>query len=191
MSKKTPSKWSVRTVNDKSGSYAIVKGRAYPEVLAGANPTRNIKADIGNREEFYRDPAVKLSDDDLDAIDGATGAPICYEHNKSDVVGAVHHSWIDAQDGRCLKVIARIPLKDEHGRAIARGERIVEEIRAGKITGFSVGYSNGIGAGKTLKDKAFHEISLVSEPFFEGCNLTVGVVASNEGGGNGGNLGIN
>ena len=168
-------KWSVRTVNTKKGSYAIITGKAYPQVKAGKNDTTTVTAPLRDRHAFYHDPAVQLSEADLDAIEGASGAPLCVEHNRSDIVGHVHHSWVEERDGRCLQIIGRIPMN-------SRGQRIVNDIRAGKYRGFSVGYGTELqpnGQGQyELQGKEFREISLVEEPFFEGCNLTVGVMAS-------------
>jgi hypothetical protein len=50
------------------------------------------------------------------------------------------------------------------------------------LTGFSVGYKTDLNHhdSTTLMSKAFREISLVDEPFFEGCNLTVGVLAGKD-----------
>jgi phage head maturation protease len=136
-----------------------------------------VRASTRNRREFYNDPAIKVSTHDLDEINGAEGAPLCFEHNKNDVVGTVRHSWLD-EDGKRLQIWARIPLNE-------RGRKIVEEIQCGKIKGFSVGYEADMdlpeGAPleeKQLVEKTFHEISLVYDPFFPGCNLTVGVAAS-------------
>lgn len=177
------SKWSVRTVNTKKGQYAIVTGKAYPQVKAGKNSTTTVRAPLNNRQAFYHDPAVQLSDADMDEIDGATGAPLCVEHNKQDVVGYVHHSWVEEDKGRCLQIIGRIPMND-------RGKKVYSDIKAGKYRGFSVGYGTDLQSfadgTHQLNEKKFHEISLVEEPFFEGCNLSVSVMASKKG-----NLGNN
>lgn len=173
-------KWSVRTVNTKKGSYAIITGKAYPQVKAGKNDTKTVTAHIQDREAFYYDPAVQLSEADLDDIEGANGAPLCVEHNTRDVVGHVHHSWLN---GQCLQIIGRIPMNE-------RGKQVVKQIQAGKYRGFSVGYGTELqpdGQGNyELQGKQFREISLVEEPFFEGCNLTVGVMASRAPAGGGG-----
>lgn len=168
-------KWSVRTVNSKKGQYCLVTGKAYPEVKAGKNATTTVHAHIKDREAFYHDPAIQLSEADMDDIDGATGAPLCVEHNKNDVVGYVHHSWIEEDNGRCLQIIGRIPMN-------GRGKKVFEEIQCGKYKGFSVGYgatlhATGPGTHK-MQEKVFREISLVSEPFFKGCDLTMSVMAS-------------
>ncbi len=181
----SPQKWSVRTVNDKSGTYAVYAGRAYPKLSAEApDPTALVQTDYSSRQSIYNDPVLGLNDSDMDALDGAEGAPICYEHNKKDVVGFVHHSWVDETDAsglRALDIIARIPIKDAAGNRIARGERIVQEVQAGKLKGFSVNYTADVRQ-RRLHSKAFHEISMVEDPFFDGCNLTAGVVASSNGG---------
>ena len=175
MKKQQP--WSVRTMNTKRGQYAIVTGKAYPSIMKGQNPTRVVQSALNNRETFYRDPAIQLTTSDLDALDGAEGAPMCVEHNKKDVVGSIHHTYIDADDPeKGWKIMARIPLND-------RGKRVVADIKAGKLNGFSVGYGNVLdrdartGINK-LDFKEFREISLVNEPFFDGCNLSVSVTAS-------------
>jgi hypothetical protein len=172
------SKWSVRTRNTKSGTYAIYQGRAYPRLAAKAPADKTITTDYSSNESIYNDPVIALNDQDLDDIDGADGAPICYEHNKEDVVGFVRHSWVDRADGeRALDIIASIPIKDAKGNPIHRGEKVVQEIIDGKLKGFSVNYTSRIRQNE-LRCKDFHEISLVNEPFFGGCNLNAGVMAA-------------
>lgn len=168
-------RWSVRTATGKKGSYAIVSGIAYDQVVAGQNTTKQVTTDIRDRESFYRDPAVKLSEYDLDDIDGAIGAPLCVQHKKNDVVGFVSHSWLN--NGNTLKITGRIPIKDADGNDIPRGQQIVADIKCGKLKGFSVGYRNDI-KNNSLHAKIFDEISLVDEPFFENCLLSTAVMAS-------------
>lgn len=173
MSKKR-SAWSVQTVNTKEGEFAIVKGKAYPKIVPGKNVTRQVKANLANRREVYHDPAITLSQEDMESINGAQGAPLCFEHKRDDVVGQVHHSWI-GPDGKCLQISAKIPLN-------TRGKEIVDGIRTGRIKGFSVGYGAEVNCEATkdgksettnLTSKTFHEISLVERPFFEVSSLFV------------------
>lgn len=171
--------WSTSQRNNKKrGTYAIVHGRGYPRVLKGKNPTNQITAPSRDREQLWRDPAVVLSDADLDDCNGAQGVDLCFEHNKEDVVGKVSCTYINDAEGDSLDLIARIPIKDENGNEIPRGLDMVERIRAGHIKGFSVGYDADVRQGGIVQGKQFNEISLVEEPFFGGCNITVGVVAS-------------
>lgn len=160
----------------KRGTYAIVHGRAYPRVLKGKNPTDRITAPTRDRELLWRDPAVVLSDSDLDECQGAQGIDLCYEHNEKDVVGVVQYTEVADDDS--LHLMARIPVKTADGRPIERGLEMVEEIRAGKVKGFSVRYDTKVRPGGVVTEKRFKEISLVHEPFFDGCDLTVGVMAS-------------
>jgi hypothetical protein len=160
----------------KRGTYAIVHGRAYPRVLKGKNPTNVITAPTRDRELLWRDPAVVLSDNDLDECQGAQGVDLCYEHNDKDVVGVVQHTEVADDDS--LHLMARIPVKTPDGKDIPRGLQMVEEIRAGKVKGFSVRYDTDVRQGGVVTGKRFKEISLVQEPFFNGCDLTVGVMAS-------------
>lgn len=169
-----PAPWSVRTVNTKKGQYAIVAGIAYPSVVQGANRTKAIAASLKSRK-FWSDPAIVLSTDDLDSIDGAEGAPLCVEHNRNDVVGGIHHSYIDHDDPqKGLRIMARIPLNE-------RGRQIVQDIKNKKLNGFSVRYDADLSRQNKVDSKMFHEISLVNQPHFDGCNLTVSVAASANG----------
>jgi HK97 family phage prohead protease len=166
--------WSVKTVNTKKGSYGLVTGTAYPRVLPGKNATKRLKPNaMKNRQAFYHDPAVKLSQADMDGIDGAEGAPLCFEHNKGDVVGLVSQSWLGDDDNQ-LRIVARIPLDNE------RGKKIWSDIQAGDISGFSVGYRTEFDDEQddVVASKTFHEISLVKKPFFDGCNISRAIMAS-------------
>jgi len=175
--------WSQRAQNrPPRGEYALIKGIAYPRIKKGHNETRSVKAPIPNRAvpptlenraHFYTDPAVVLSEGDLNAIDGAEGAPLCLEHNTQNVVGRISHTWMDDANGggRCLKLIGRIPLND-------KGREIVSKIQRGELNGLSVNYGLDIDDNGELESKAFREVSLCKSPFFEGCNLSVAVVAS-------------
>lgn len=171
-------RWSVRQVNTKKGTYAIVEGLAYNKLIKGANPTKRISSLPNDPKRFYHDNATRLTTDDLDDLDGAEGAPLCVEHKGHDVVGHVHHSYLDDGDhSKGWHIMARIPLND-------RGKRVVADIKAGKLNGFSVGYSNVLGGDdyRTVDYKKFREISLVNEPFFDGCKLNVSVNASSDNG---------
>lgn len=168
--------WSERNAGTNSGRFWVFAGRAYPRVIRGSNPTRQITSDRTNRDSFYYDPAIRLSDTDLDKFQGTEGAPLCVEHNVKDVVGSVHHSWIGDGEERALKIIGRISLETERGRLIA------DEVKAGKYKGLSVGYGTEVGdEDNLLYDKHFREISLVAEPFFSDCRLAdYGVTASKQ-----------
>lgn len=165
----------------RRGTYAILHGRAYPRVHKGANVSNVVRASAHDREQLWRDPAIVLSDRDLDECGGAHGLPLKYEHGRDpevrdETVGSVQYTSLADDDG--LDIVARVPIRTPDGRDIERGLQIVEQVRAGRIKGFSVGYRADVRGGGRVVGKQFDEISLVEEPFFEGCNLTVGVVAS-------------
>lgn len=186
-------KWLKKTTNENTGKYFIVKGTAYvnvtdktpgnkrlaPSARAAKNALRDVARGknnpderMKNRETYYNDPVVRLSRDDLDEIEGAQGAPLCYKHRREDVVGSTHHTYLV---GDKMQIIARIPLND-------RGKRVLEEIKEGKLRGFSVKYNNEWRRDDdaVLAGKQFEEISLVEEPFFEGCDLSSWVVADSK-----------
>jgi len=182
-----PKPWTQREHNTKATKprYAIIKGKAYPSLLPGRHDSREVTVNPLDRVKFYNAPVIKLSDGDLDDIEGVNGAPLCYEHKGEDRVGTVTHSWIDTEQGRCLKIWGRIPLHDAQGQRIERGHQILAGIQAGKIQGLSVGYRtplthDPVTQTTKLSSKTFDEISLVDKPFFDGCNLDVGVLASHK-----------
>ncbi len=160
----------------------IVSGRAYPEVLAGANPTDIVTSNIRDREQFYRDPAIQLSDQNLDDCNGAEGLPLCIEHKTHKVRGHIFHSFIGDQDKRGLKVIAHIPTRRD-GRDIPEGIKTKQKVINGTYKGFSVGYGNElVTASRTrVNAKVFREISLVKEPFFDNCRLSYNLEAGKKG----------
>jgi hypothetical protein len=156
----------------------VFTGRAYPKVVQGSNSTTRITSNQNDRESFYNDPAVVLSESDLDRFKGTEGKPLCVEHNLKDQVGVIHHSWIGDGAKRSLKIIGRVTLETPRGR------QVVADIKAGKYKGLSVGYgtdliSNARTGVTELEAKNFREISLVADPFFDGCNLAeFGVTAT-------------
>lgn len=169
--------FSSRNKSQAPKDYYIVRGRAYPSVIRGSNPTDRIDHDsLTSRQKLYHHPAVKLSDDDLDKFNGTEGYPLCIEHKPHKVVGRVHHAWIGEGKDRALEIIGRISTKTELGR------KTVAKIQAKKYRGFSVSYGAGIeDAGKgtaKLNDKMFREISICKEPFFSGCDIKLGIAAS-------------
>lgn len=172
------SSWTHKNKKAPQERWYVFAGRAYPRVVQGSNKTTRITSDLNNRDAFYNDPAVVLSDSDLDRFNGAEGKPLCVEHKLSDQVGYVHHSWIGDGDKRSLKIIGRISLETQRGREVVR------DIKAGKLNGLSVGYGTEMASTldnrhTELLDKNFREISLVFEPFFSGCDLAqMGVTAT-------------
>lgn len=172
--------WVDKNKSTKKGAekWYVFAGRAYPRIVEGSNSTTRVTSDINDRTSFYNDPAVVLSDADLNRFNGAEGKPLCVEHDLNDKVGYVHHSWIGDGKKRALKIIGRVSLETERGREVVR------DIKAGKLNGLSVGYgtdlvSNWDNKQTELMDKNFREISLVFAPFFDGCDLAeMGVTAT-------------
>lgn len=171
-------RWSKRSKHKKKRNYVSFSGTAYPKVLKGNNPTTEVKASVGDDENFYRDPAVMLSDADLDDFNGTEGAPICVEHDReAGSVGVVKHSWISDSNGRGLKVIGRVYTEDEYGNPDERGQKVAKKLLQGDFKGLSVGYGMGLvdnSWGTTnLTSKTFRELSLCEQPFFDKCLISV------------------
>ena len=166
------SSWSDR--NKRKGKFYFA-ARGYPRVAKNGASTK-VTTPIGDREKFYRDDAVVLTDADMDKFDGIENYPICIEHEQGNVVAKVHHTFLGDGENRGLKVIGCIDLDNN-----PRGEAVAQEIKAGKYKGMSVGYNAVLSADKKNVDrKVFYEISLVKDPFFDECRLDCAVAASKE-----------
>lgn len=153
-------------------------GWAYPKVIEGKNPTNQVKADIRDKVAYYNDPAIRLSDDNLNAFNGCQGIPLYEEHTVPVQGGVVRHSWIGDDASRPFKIMGRIPITRENSR-------VIQGIKSGLYKGLSVGYENKLTGGrivgtKNVTHKIFKEISLVEEPFFKGCNISWSVAASDK-----------
>jgi hypothetical protein len=172
--------WSQSQRNEsKHGMYALVHGTAYPRVLEGQNPSR-VSAPVLDPEIMWQDPAIMISDQDMDDWNGAQGIDLCYNHDVNDKVGQVRYTYLNDNDG--LDLVARIPIRTPDGQEIQRGVDLLNQIHRKEIRGFSVGYDKRL-TGREVTGKRLKEISLVPDPFFKGCDLTVGVYASADNGG--------
>lgn len=176
--KKLHNNWSSSN-NKPKEDWFVFSGRAYPEIVQGKNSTKIVTSKIDDRSSFYNDPAIKLSEENMDEFNGTEGMPICVEHNVKDVVGTIHHTWLGDGDKKALKITAQIDKRTK------RGKEIIEDIKCGRLKGLSVGYgadlvSNWKTGITQLNSKKFREISLVREPFFENCHLSWSVSASKE-----------
>ncbi len=162
--------WTGRSVPSDNPRYFYFTGRAYPVVATGKGTTNLVTSDLTDRQSFYYDPAIQLTDADLQSIKGTQGAPLCIEHQPHIVVGEVYQSWMGDRDGNSLKIIGRIDLHNGRGRQTA------EEIKAGKWKGLSVGYHANLqhsnNGQSRVAGKLFNEISLVEQPFFPSCMLS-------------------
>ena len=142
-----------------SRPYRIVNGVAYPE-LVRANSTTLVTANLNDREEYYYDPALVLSENDVKNL---AGKPICVEHDQNDVVGEISKTWTDG-DGK-LRFLGRVYLDTEYGRQIDK------EIHNGTLRGISVGYDSRMEDGHVV-GKDFHEVSLCRQGFFAGASVS-------------------
>jgi hypothetical protein len=63
-----------------------------------------------------------------------------------------------------LYVWTNVPLEDEHGQPIERGQKVWRDVQAGKLKGFSIDYTNVMTRneeGETkLVEKKFRDITL-------------------------------
>ena len=165
------SEWSRR--QKKEPSFFCIVGTSYVNVKAGTSHTNTVTTKKKDRERYYRDPAIVITEENLDQWQGAEGVPLCLEHDKQNVIGKVFRTWVshDDEHGKCLQIAAKVPLP--------AGQQIMEDVKAGKYTGFSVSYKNAIDKrSKRVEGKMFQEISLVEDPFFRGCSLDYAVEAS-------------
>lgn len=153
-----------------SRPYKLFSGVAYPCVIRGDNPTREVTAsNYNDREETYYDPAIKLSEADLGRIGSLSGKPICFEHDRENAIGEISRAWVD--DKMQLRITARI------WQDLATGRRAWQELKRGNLSQLSVGYRpqakvNEWGIAH-ITHKLFDEVSLVKQGFFPNTDITV------------------
>jgi hypothetical protein len=133
----------------------IIKGIAYnclnkSKVLPPKIPIDTFRK--AKREEWYKDPNIRLNTN-YDTVD-LSGKPIFFEHDSSKQIGSIIGSWIN---GDSIEIIASI--EDLNTCSL------IDDKKLGSL---SIGYDIKWNYKKDIK-----EVSLVSEPFFDGCNLSV------------------
>ena len=153
-------------MSNEGRPFKRIWGVAYKNLIRGDNPTREIVASRGNRDQLYNDPAIRLSEADIKRFETLVGKPICVEHDEDEVVGHIHH--YEVTDDGTLRVMARIFTDTE------AGVRASKKMENGELNGLSVGYTTGIVPGTTkVASKSFNELTLTQEPYFEGCYVSV------------------
>jgi hypothetical protein len=150
----------------KNGNFRIISGVAYPHLIRGKNKTTRVEANLADREAYYYDEAIRLSENDIASFKQLKGMPLCVEHNQKVDVGEITHSWTDEEG--MLRFMARIDLDKPAGKvadaALARGE----------LSGVSVGYVPHIDRDNMeVYSKHFQEVSLCREGFFPGAQVSV------------------
>lgn len=152
--------------------YRLIHGICYTRLIPGRNPTTRVSMDPhagGGGQDFYHDPAIRLSEEDIANFKGLRGRPLCVEHNRNHVVGEIAEAWPDG-DG-VLRITARLFDEDMYQR-----------VKSGAMAGFSVGYECKLknGKSKEVDYKIFHEVSICEEGYFPGTRVTVAASSSSE-----------
>jgi len=150
----------------------MLKGIAY-NVGIEKRTSEHVSADAldalraGERRAFYHDEAVKFTHDELRQMEHQLkDLPLCLEHDRARPIGQVIDNWVDS-DGH-LGIAAYVQATDDYHRAV------VARIDAGELAAFSVCYLPVRQPGSThITHKRMCEVSLVKDPFFPGCNVTV------------------
>ena len=145
-------------------------GLAYNNTIKWEHATKQVKARLdGSRKDLYNDSAIRLTNRELSMTE-FRGLPIRVEHltenmDESPVspVGQVLDAWLDENDG--FRIVAEINASTHLGRLVA------EQMDKGVFTGLSVGYGAPMKKDGHVIGKMMEEISVVMNPFFEGCNL--------------------
>ena len=150
--------------NNKKRPYRLIHGVAYPPLKAGKNDTQIIRSKLSDRHALYRDDAMRLSEHDLERLNGLRGKPICVENDRDLVVGEIIHTYKDSEGKMRMdaKIFTDTPI----------GEAAWQNISSGRLRGLSVGYDAEIAQSDFgsyhVNDKSFHDISLCNEPYFPG-----------------------
>jgi len=173
-------KLSIFTERKRMGSrkYKLITGVCYTDLYKDADQPRKVKYLPNDRENFYRDDAVRLSHKDVSEF---RARPIMLEHgfdledirerfgvvDTSQPVGEVFQSSVDS-DGY-MRISARIFVDTP------AGEKIYKAVESGDLRGLSVGYRPQFKdhISGEIDYKLFDEVSLCKQPFFEGAQVSV------------------
>ena len=145
-----------------SRKYKVIYGISYPNLHHEGDQPIKISSNAQNREEFYNDPAIRLSSQDCEYF---KNKDICLEHNENDKVGVITDAWKDSDNH--MRMTARIFVDTP------RGELIYDNVKCGKLKGLSVGYSVPIDHNDEIIYKNCKEISLCENPFFNGAEVKI------------------
>ena len=145
----------------------MVMGTAYNHAI----PTNRSISRVGvaaaqaTDQSSYTDPAIALTSDQLSGL-SLNGLPLCLEHDKNAVIGRVLMNWVDEKGD--MQIVAEIDGET------SSGQQVIDLVDKGQLGSFSVGY-DVVMDEKTgnVARKEMHEISVVREPYFEGCNIQV------------------
>jgi hypothetical protein len=116
----------------------------------------------------YNHPVVKINEADLERWNHLRGVPLIFEHGAGQrsriAVGSVLDTTLQKDDS--LYIVASVYDNDE-------GNWAGEQIKAGQISGFSVGYEVVPDRFGQVAQKNIQEVSLVLKPFFECAKISV------------------
>ena len=142
----------------KTRSYRLIHGVCYPHLIANDNPTSIIQTQSRNREQLYYDPAIRLSEGDLQRFGSIAGKPIRLNHDENIEIGFIKKAWKD-REGK-LRINAAIYDDNDFQRSI------FAKIEKGLLSGLSVGYDNHVsknGEIAHVTHKTFNEISVCEQ----------------------------
>mgnify|MGYP005990073313 CR=1 FL=1 len=146
--------------------YKIISGVAYPHLISGKNKTKLVKANVFDKNEYYYDEAIRLSEKDVSDFNQLVGQPLCVEHDESIQVGEISKTWTDKKGQ--LRFMARLYVDTPQGIAAHNS------MNRGELSGISVGYSPMLDRETmTVNGKVFKEVSLCRQGFFPGAQVSV------------------
>jgi len=175
-----------------------VTGIAYPKAQPGSGPANaRITSDLKDPQSYYRDPALQLTENDLDRNQNFRGLPLCVEHKHNPPhPGPVGGGGPGGSGGRgsggacgnCVgEVLEARVLKDNSVYIVASvfastptGAAAKERIIRKELSGFSMGYLNHRDSrdNRVVTGRTICEISLCAKPFFAGCDIAVSASAA-------------
>ncbi len=142
--------------------------RLSDETIGILSSKENWKADNQLRKVVYGDPAVRLSREFFQTQAKMRGKPLLFEHGPSRVLGSVRSISVEADSDEVL-VTAEVT-----------DPALVEEMKSHDSLSnqsFSIGYDvQKTEGGWDVVGYNLKEVSLVRQPFFDGCH--VGIYAS-------------
>jgi hypothetical protein len=134
-------------------------GQPYRLTIDQATIDRSNAGEFESRKRVYHDKAVKLTDQEIRSLN-MHRVPLKVEHSGMDI-GYIINSYVEGD-----KMLIFGETTDP---------KVSKAIRTKQLASLSINYDRKFNPATRCKDGApiVNEVSLVKQPFFDGCNILV------------------
>lgn len=163
-----------------SGRKVTLYGTAYDYVQPTNRHAIKVQASMNDTRALWRDPAIRLTDGDLDHNNHMRDIPLCIDHNPNKRCGRIFSSVLSDKDGpRSLNITAKVDENESDKYPFAR--EAIDGLMSGRFKGLSVRYDTDYDPSRSTVGsgpRTIEEVSLVPRGFHDNTNVKIVVAAS-------------